>query len=194
MEMRKKLLVPIIVGVVLLVVIIVAFLAFRLNNQYLVRSTPTSDIVVEQGDVQTRFLENGTDTATPDSLQLSRIVRGYIDSTNLSGDSSLVLSTQLNWPDQEPQRPIPFRVTENTEYLCWSEGFQPEGGPYATYQETVFLLDDNHKLSEANQKPLTVQEAEEALQKGTPVILALQKGYVNSQVNNIFQIAIIGCQ
>lgn len=179
-------------GVVVLIV--AAFFISRWRQQDLIRSRIEQETLIERGDVQTRFLQSGLDVSTPDALALSRVVRGYIDSQNLAESSSFVLSTQINWPEEQPQRLIPFLITPTTEYLCWGEGLQHPDGTYARYTETIFMLDDTHKLFAEGQQSLTQEQAAELLQDGTPVILALQQGYVNNQVNKVFQIAIIGCQ
>ena len=195
MDMRNKSSIVIVLGVAGVVVLIVAaFSIFRWRQQDLIRSRIEQETLIERGDVQTRFLQTGLDRSTPDALPLSRVVRGYIDSQNLVESSSFVLSTQINWPEEQPQRLIPFLVTATTEYLCWGEGLQHPDGTYSTYAETIFMLDDTHKLFAEGQKPLTQEQAADLPQKGTPVILGLQQGYINNQVNNVFQIAIIGCQ
>lgn len=193
--MKKKPAVPIIVGIVLLLIIGVVYLIFRLNAQ---RQYAGQEVFVEQGDVDARFLNNDLDTA-PDAAVQGRVIRGYIDRTDFTSTDNnpngyIVASVQLNWPAEEPQRTIPFELMPNSEFLCWGNDFVAQDGTTTPIKDTIFLLDDLHKLEIAGQKGLTREEALQKLQRGTPVVLALSEQYVGTSINKVFQVAIVGCQ
>lgn len=178
-----------IIGVVILVIAVVAYLLFRWNTQ---RRFEAENIVPE-GPVLAQFSGSGLDTQYPDTISLNRLVRGFIQSTDPENDNFL-LAAQVNWPETEPLRPIPFRVMDQSEYLCWGENFVAADGTTTPYQETLFLIDDSHKLQAPDQRLLTKDEAFALLQEGSPVLLALTKGYDGSEINTVFQLVIIGCQ
>ncbi len=189
MEMKRRSSVALVIGLILLVVVITVYFLFRLNVQKQeLRSTEN-----DTGPMLAQFAGNGLDTQYPDSAALNRLVRGYINNLQFETDV-FSLTTLVNWPENYPQLTLSFKVTPTTEYLCWGQDFVAADGTTTPYEQTLFLLTDNNKLFAEGQQILTKDEAEVALQSGTPVILALNKNYDSSETNTVFQIAIIGCQ
>lgn len=190
MEMKKNSWV-IVIAAIILTVAVALYLLFRISTQ---RQVVITSPIAQEGSVQTQFSGNGLDSQYPDTLSLSRVIRGFMQNNQFLDGGMFYLDTQVNWPEREPLRPILFRLMPTTEYLCWGENFVAADGTSTPYVDTLFMLDDNHKLFAEGQGVLTQEQATNMIQPGTPVILALSKGYVNSELNDVFQIAIIGCQ
>lgn len=136
--------------------------------------------------------ENANTSA--DALSLGRVLRAYFDSSADGDNSALFISTQINWPQETPQQLQTIQLLPQTEYLCWPSTFVNGDGTEAQIKDTIYMLDNTHKLFLENQKPMFKEEALQALHEGMPVIVALQQSYSEHQPSVAFQIAIVGCK
>lgn len=138
----------------------------------------------------------GADSAniSADAQSMNRVIRGYFDSTAAPENPYLLISTQINWPQEEPLRLQTVKMLPQTEYLCWPASFVTGDGTTAYVKDTVYLIDFDSKLFAPGQKPLSYDEAMGVIQKGSPVIVLLQQPFSLTGENTAFQLAIVGCQ
>jgi len=176
--------------VVLAIVVALAYFFSRSASEQLNGRGSASD----EGPILAQFSGNGLDAQYPDTLSLNRVIRGSIQSADLSR-ALIRVATQVNWPEPNPVRDISFQTLPSTEYLCWGAEFVTGDGTRAQFNDSIFLLDTTRKLFVAGQRPLSIEEAQRKLDKNPNVIVALTQLYDNSSAENkIFQIGIIGCQ
>lgn len=181
--MKKRVVVPLLIGVLLLTVSVSVYFIFRH------RAIPEA---AQPVDVNAMFLNNPV-VLSPDAANLGRVIRGTVLEEKFA-ENQLWISTQLNWPESQPTMNIVYELMPTSEFLCWQDGFTTGDGSYALYSDTIFLLSDDRKLQEATQTILTKDEAATKLNPGTPVVIALNEAYHQNGINKAFQIAIVGCQ
>ncbi|MBW7944535.1 hypothetical protein H3C70_03990 [Patescibacteria group bacterium] len=187
-EMRKKNL----LGILALVVFVLVVLGL-----YFFRRSQSQRVIVNQDapfEMSGAFAGVENVAVSADAPSLNRVVRGYFDSIGDNNEPFIYVSTQINWPEEEPLQNMTFQVLPQTEYLCWPSSFITGDGTTAEIKDTVYLLDSSHKLLLEGQVPLTYERAVDVLKQGDPVIIALQEPYSENRLNTAFQVAIVGCQ
>jgi len=180
---RKKL--PFVLGIFILVV---AFLSFFLYKKFSpkpknnfegisVRSIPPSNAI----------------KLSPDEVVQGRLLRGVL-TAYFPDQDSVEIDAYLDWPKKENHQKITLALKDNTQFLCWPTTITTTTGTTSQVAEALFLLGDDKKLSLNHETYFHRDQLKKLSLANHDVAIALQTTYQNKSTNNVFQLAVIGCQ
>ncbi len=185
------------------ILIVAVFLTLRIQWQQHVGSPQDTTRYSLAETVNAPFA--GFNDTSADAPALNRLIRGKVTEIDES-EQTVTIAVYVSFPDTTITRDITFSLTPRTQFLCWATKVTVPDGNVIDVERAAYLLDENTKLFQNGERRIDIKQAKRHLSQ-YPVqtsgwfqnryemsaLIALETAYSQYRSNNIFQVALLGC-